>query len=359
MMSRRLIPLVLGLLAWVATGCENREVWKIVAVSGAGDRVIAGCESQRGVSALVVVTPGSGGKEDVEWLLPPRRLSGLSVQAAVGLRDDHRAAVVLRQEYGGVLAWVDLRTGTWRQLLEGWFLCPPVWAPDGDRLAVVGRTDASERYMSALVVGVGAKPSRVLALRPPGAQVTDVRSVAWSPQADRLAVMARTTDQLGDVWVTSSSQPGQHWVRVSHSGEGMGDSVAWTADGRAITFVRVPRRGGAWEVTEVDPSGTSEPRTVLRYMPQPQAVLYFAIGPRLAVVREGEGTVQVIRPGVAAIEVPFKERPLGPCAWCASGRRIAVVAAGRRLYVVDTESGRSRLLFDATGTGRLARGSGE
>jgi Tol biopolymer transport system component len=299
---------------------------------------------------------------DAKWLPLPRALRRLRLAAVSGSRDGRRVAVTLRREYDDVLAYADVGKGKWRSLAQGWFLFAnnqPHWAPDGKQLAVVGITDADEEGC-VLVFDVQAQRRQVAALRPQDPQVTNVNEVSWSPDGGRLAVMAISKDQLGDIWVTQAARPGGEWARLSDDGEGWFGMLCWTTESTGVVYVRIPRAGGPYELTRVS-LDRSKPRVLLRLPLRGENAGWpgSALGPdgRVALVKEQDSVVTILQAGQQARKVDLKETPLGPYAWHTSKPRLAVVAGGHRVYVIDPEASQSRLVFE-TATHRETRSTG-
>jgi hypothetical protein len=77
----------------------------------------------------------------------------------------------------------------------------------------------------------------------------------------------------------------------------------------------------------------------------------------VALVKEQDSVVTILQAGQQARKVDLKETPLGPYAWHTSKPRLAVVAGGHRVYVIDPEASQSRLVFE-TATHRETRSTG-
>jgi hypothetical protein len=299
-------------------------------------------------STVLVVDPDPGAGTRIDRLPLPRSLRGLPIRVVSGSPGGDRVAVTVKRQYDDLVAWRDLNHGGWQTVAEGGFSSPPVWAPDDGSLAVVGNPGWERQEDLLLVVSPGTGDAPVAEIRPPAPEVRDLRAVAWSPTGDRLAVSGLSEGHLLDVWVTAASPPGQKWVRLTEDGHAWFDAVAWSTDGHGVVYIRIPDKPGPPQLMEVDAAGKSPPR-MLFYLRRGRGgweAASLAPGGRVAVVEQEDSVVKIVEAGRPTRAVDLEQPPLGAYAWDAQGRRLAVVGGGHRLYVIDAESGASRLLLD-------------
>ncbi len=166
---------------------------------------------------------------------------------------------------GGGLGAVDTETGDFEMLADDLSLSgvgslgapQPIWAPDGGWVAYTSDKGGAPdiwlwRDISAPGVDGALEVQRTtLSARANG--------LAWSPDGSRIAFSG---DRYGnmDIWTVSVTDGQVHRLTDDPRYEGY---PSWTPDGSRLLFVRMDDRWVDHDVIEVDPDG-SNPRTVVR-----------------------------------------------------------------------------------------------
>ncbi|MBA2468453.1 MAG: PD40 domain-containing protein [Chloroflexia bacterium] len=114
------------------------------------------------------------------------------------------------------------------------------WAPQGDRLLV---TLAGSILVS---IALDGEPSLITVPAPVG-RVVDAR---WSPQDDRIALLARDLEGSGVIWVFDPYVDGESLRQVAPpnadaSNLGSVTRFAWTPDGTSIAFILAEESGSS------------------------------------------------------------------------------------------------------------------
>ena len=174
----------------------------------------------------------------------------------------HVALVVITQDrphdaYDNALAVIDVRTGRMQEVVFRHEVAVPRWSPDGSRLAYLARP--SQSLPLQLFVREGGANVQLTHVK------GDVSDAAWSPDGREIAFVAADPPSTapyffaGDNDYTAASlTPPEHlWIVSARGGNArrvtsgswtiaptdpggiFSPQIAWTSDGRSITFTRL------------------------------------------------------------------------------------------------------------------------
>ncbi len=279
---------------------------------------------------------------------------------------------VPRAQYLTSLLVSDTRAGSARVLVRGHDVAVPRWSPDGGRLAYLARPPR-EAFLQLFVRRAGASRRLTHA-------AGDVIDAAWSPDGRTLAFVAADAQRLApyffagnnDFTATALTPPDHLWIVPAAGGAPrrltagtwtiaptdpggiFAPQIAWTPDGRHITFTRVEttfsgedERSTLWQI----PSGGGAARKLTSHAEFEFSPAYGADG-RLeySYPRDGdfnaENTIRLVdgvgdRPLTEALD-----RNIAGALWFPSGRRLLICASDgtqNRAWAIDL-AGRLRAL---------------
>lgn len=307
-------------------------------------------------------------------LLPVVQLSDMArivdlEEPAISPDARHVALIAIRQDvrparYINTLILVDTASATRRTLARGNDVAVPRWSPDGTRLAYLARV--SRGGIRQLYVERPNGTARRMT-----SALGDVIDAAWSPDGRTIAYVAADPPQHAsyffagdnDYTATALTPPDHLWI-VSASG-GMprrltrgswtiaptdpggifSAQIAWTRDGRSITFTRVENtfsgddeRSTLWQ-TDVRSGALRKMTTRTEFELSPA---YSPDGATLSYwyPRDGdfnaENTLRAIRGGDDLALAPQLDRNVAGALWFSDGRRMLLCAADRTQNVAWT-----------------------
>jgi dipeptidyl aminopeptidase/acylaminoacyl peptidase len=278
--------------------------------------------------------------------------------------DASRLAVIVittnaaRNAYVNTLDVIDAKSGRTQSLLRGHDVAVPRWSPDGRRLA----------YLAAPVEG---KNLQLFVRAPSGdvKQLTDaaggVIDFAWSPDGRRIAFVAADPPAsapfffAGDNDYTATAlTPADHlWIVRATGGEArrltrgswtiaptdpggiFSPQIAWTRDGRAITFTRVENtfsgddeRSTLWQADAASGAitkltGHTELELSPSYSPDGSRLAYWY---PVAGDFNSENTVRVLNARSDVALAPALDRNVAASLWFPDGRLLLCGTDGTR-----------------------------
>jgi Tol biopolymer transport system component len=219
---------------------------------------------------------------------------------------------------------------------------PPVWSPDGTRIAFACCIPSFDRIY---VVGLdGTAPAQVA--ETPG----EVGTPAWSPDSTRIAYCSFDERRI---FVVDADGSGRHKV-ISK-----GTDPSWSPDGSRLAFLS--DRDGDLEVITAAVDGTDERQLTHNRAPDYEPA-WSPDGTRILFVseRDGDSEIYVMRPdGSRQTNLSRSGVPDDFPAWSPDGTMVAYVsyengadphtigAGNAEIYVVNVDgSGRRNLLMD-------------
>ena len=146
-------------------------------------------------------------------------------------------------------------------VVDGYF-ANPMWSPDGQQLAFIGRVRDHDRPALWVMNSDGTNLHRVLAESRTGPHV---ECAAWSPDGTRFAVGATNAAQGIDIYLVSSNGGEPERIRFTGlpnvldgvPGDVGSPCVAWSADGTSLAVLgRTPDDRG-WQLYRVSLDGSS------------------------------------------------------------------------------------------------------
>jgi dipeptidyl aminopeptidase/acylaminoacyl peptidase len=266
----------------------------------------------------------------------------------------HVALVVVTQDrprdaYDNDLAVIDVRTGRMQVVAFRHEVAVPRWSPDGSRLAYLARP--SQGLPLQLFVREGGANVRLTHAR------GDVSDAAWSPDGREVAFVAADPPSTapfffaGDNDYTASSlTPPEHlWIVSASGGKArritsgswtiaptdpggiFSPQIAWTSDGRSITFTRLKNTFSGddeystlWQVEVANAAmhkltARSELELSPSYAPDGSHLAYwYPLGGDF----NAENTVRVIGGGGDATIAPSLDRNIAASLWFPDSKRL-------------------------------------
>lgn len=276
-------------------------------------------------------------------------------------------ALVVRRDGSGLVDLLDASPIGTEELLA-----PPLWAPDGSRIAVRAKLAgaAGERAFTFLPDGSGFADATASPVPVSGA---DVGEIVWSPQSNRLLLRAELEQvAFRDAYVAhpDGSQP---YVRVSpHTGGGNLVQASWSPDGTKVAYLSNLQTGtSSLDAFCVNADGTGHVKVSGTHVNGGSAThLFWAPdGSRLAfradhflderfelftVFPDGSGLVTVSLPLVNGGDVELSQNGVGSSEspWAPDSTRLAYIADGavdgtENAFVVDADGSSSGQLTSA------------
>ena len=313
-------------------GCREAVVKEVVAVSWAGDKLVAGCQTREGESVILILDGSKGGAGGTQWLSLPTGRQRLPIGLVAGSPDAQRVAVRLRLPDGWVQAWSDVNQGKWHETQQRGPRRPQ--RKRGNWLGALRRLG---------VPGFGK-----------GSGSRSIPALVWPPLGRVFGGMEIAQDAGGAVW---DKQPGRRTgrrVRLIEQGERTLEALAWTLDGGGLVHVDI--EGDSGLSCGIGRSGIGPRPSDLWLLERPpgDTRVLWAVE-RAAEVRKGSKALRILEPGKRPRKVSVGRGLSGVYAWDEAGRRVAVVAGRNRIYVIDAEKGTSRLVFDGGTVARKTR----
>jgi dipeptidyl aminopeptidase/acylaminoacyl peptidase len=266
----------------------------------------------------------------------------------------HVALVVVTQDrprdaYDNDLAVIDVRTGRMQVVAFRHEVAVPRWSPDGSRLAYLARP--SQGLPLQLFVREGGANVQLTHAR------GDVSDAAWSPDGREVAFVAADPPSTapfffaGDNDYTASSlTPPEHlWIVSASGGKArritsgswtiaptdpggiFSPQIAWTSDGRSITFTRLKNTFSGddeystlWQVEVANAAmhkltARSELELSPSYAPDGSHLAYwYPLGGDF----NAENTVRVIGGGGDATIAPSLDRNIAASLWFPDSKRL-------------------------------------
>ncbi|MGA7201149.1 MAG: S9 family peptidase [Candidatus Cybelea sp.] len=266
----------------------------------------------------------------------------------------HVAFVVVAQDrshdsYDNALAVIDVRTARMQVVASRRDVAVPRWSPDGSRLAYLARP--SENRPLQLFVREGG--ANVQLTHSKG----DVSDVAWSPDGRAIAFVAADPPSTAhfffagdnDYTATSLTPPVHLWILSARGGNArrvtsgswtiaptdpggiFSPQIAWTSDGRSITFTRVKNTFSGddeystlWQVDVANAAmhkltARSEFELSPSYAPDGSHLAYwYPLGGDF----NAENTVRVIGGGHDVAIAPTLDRNIAASLWFPDSKRL-------------------------------------